>query len=128
MKKLYRRFFVKQLFTGVSGALLLSSYKSNDPQNLKINLKVDDNSEAFWESVKAQFKFAPNLRYFNNGSLGSCPLSVQNDTNAYRATLDAFPSKYMWGGWNDEKEAVRQKVADLFSVSNEEIALTHNTT
>lgn len=128
MKKLYRRSFVKQLFTGVSGALLLSSYKSNDPQNLKINLKVDDNSEAFWESVKAQFKFAPNLRYFNNGSLGSCPLSVQNDTNAYRATLDAFPSKYMWGGWNDEKEAVRQKVADLFSVSNEEIALTHNTT
>ena len=34
MKNLYRRSFVKQLFTGVSGALLLSSYKSNDPQNL----------------------------------------------------------------------------------------------
>ena len=42
--------------------------------------------------------------------------------------LDKFPSKYMWGGWADEKEAVRKKVADLFSVSHEEIALIHNTT
>ena len=42
--------------------------------------------------------------------------------------MDGFPSKYMWGGWADEKEAVRKKVADLFAVSNEEIALIHNTT
>ena len=34
----------------------------------------------------------------------------------------------MWGGWDDEKEATRKKVADLFSVSEEEIALIHNTT
>lgn len=68
------------------------------------------------------------MLYFNNGSLGSCPLIVQKSTNEFRATLDAFPSKYMWGGWRNEKEDVRQKVADLFSVSKEEIALTHNTT
>ncbi len=44
------------------------------------------------------------------------------------ATLDAYPSKYMWGGWDDQKEEVRKLVADFFSVSDEEIALIHNTT
>lgn len=128
MKNLYRRNFVKQLFTGVAGTVLLSSYKTNDFDYPLYKFKDDDNSEAFWENIKAQFKFAPNLRYFNNGSLGSCPTAVQKATNDFRATLDAFPSKYMWGGWHNEKEEVRQKVADLFSVDKEEIALTHNTT
>ena len=128
MKKLYRRNFVKQLFTGVAGTVLLSSYKPSDIDYPLYSFDENDNSEAFWENIKAQFKFALNLRYFNNGSLGSCPIAVQKATNEFRATLDAFPSKYMWGGWHNEKEEVRQKVADLFSVSKEEIALTHNTT
>ncbi|MGD1945549.1 MAG: aminotransferase class V-fold PLP-dependent enzyme [Croceivirga sp.] len=34
----------------------------------------------------------------------------------------------MWCGWEEEKEEVRAKVAGLFSVSAEEIALIHNTT
>jgi selenocysteine lyase/cysteine desulfurase len=128
MKNTHRRSFVKQLFTGVAGTFLLSSFKDVKAENTVPLLDPNDSSEAFWENVKKQFKFAPKLRYFNNGSLGSCPIPVQNATNTFRATLDAHPSKYMWGGWRDEKEDVREKVAKLFSVSKEEIALTHNTT
>ncbi|MEO0340762.1 MAG: aminotransferase class V-fold PLP-dependent enzyme [Bacteroidota bacterium] len=68
------------------------------------------------------------LYYFNNGSLGTCPDFVYEATNTFRKTLDGFPSKYMWGGWEGEKEEVRKKAADLFSVSPETIALIHNTT
>lgn len=128
MKNTHRRSFVKQLFTGIAGTVLLSSHKGIETKESTPFLGSNDSSEAFWENVKKQFKFAPKLRYFNNGSLGSCPISVQNATNTFRATLDAHPSKYMWGGWSDEKEVVREKVAKLFSVSKEEIALTHNTT
>ena len=128
MKKTQRRSFVKQLFTGIAGTALLSSYKGFEPSNLPTSFDKKDTSEAFWEDVKKQFKFAPKLRYFNNGSLGSCPIPVQKATNEFRATLDAYPSKYMWGGWRNEKEDVREKIAKLFSVSSEEIALTHNTT
>ncbi|MFT5998377.1 MAG: isopenicillin-N epimerase [Neolewinella sp.] len=84
--------------------------------------------EAYWELVKEQFTFAPGLTYFNNGSLGACPDHVVQATNTFRQTLDGFPSKYMWGGWETEKEAVRQKVAETFSVYPETIALIHNTT
>jgi selenocysteine lyase/cysteine desulfurase len=128
MKSNQRRSFVKQLFTGVAGTILLSSFKGTETEETVPILNTNDSSEAFWEDVKKQFKFAPKLRYFNNGSLGSCPIPVQKATNEFRATLDAYPSKYMWGGWRNEKEEVREKVAKLFSVSSEEIALTHNTT
>ncbi|MEL7425436.1 MAG: aminotransferase class V-fold PLP-dependent enzyme, partial [Bacteroidota bacterium] len=39
-----------------------------------------------------------------------------------------FPSKYMWGGWSDQKEIVREKVGSMLGVSPETIALIHNTT
>ena len=128
MKNTHRRSFVKQLFTGVAGTVLLSSFKASETENSTPILNTNDTSEAFWENVKRQFKFAPKLRYFNNGSLGACPIPVQKATNEFRATLDGYPSKYMWGGWYREKEDVREKVANIFSVSKEEIALTHNTT
>ncbi len=129
MKNKQRRFFVKRLMAGSLGVTLFSNYTSTATISTLPSLgNSDDTSEAFWETVKKQFRFAKGVHYFNNASLGSSPIEVQEATNTYRATLDAFPSKYMWGGWNEEKEKVRAQVADLFSVSKEEIAITHNTT
>ncbi|MCP4727744.1 MAG: aminotransferase class V-fold PLP-dependent enzyme [bacterium] len=87
-----------------------------------------DDTESYWEMVRSQFNFDPGLYYFNNGSLGPSPEPVIDGTEKFRRQLDAFPSKYMWGGWNEDKEAVRKKAAEMFNVSPEEIALNHNTT
>lgn len=87
-----------------------------------------NSDENYWKGIQSQFSFADGLTYFNNGSLGACPIPIREATMQFRNTLDDFPSKYMWGGWNTEKENTRKKVADLFSVSEEEIALIHNTT
>ena len=133
MKNKLRRHFLKSFGASIAGLVTLpglampatnKQFKSLKPFDLDQN----DNSEAFWESVKQQFVFAPGLTYFNNASLGASPLPVEKATESFIKTLDGFPSKYMWGGWNDQKEEVRKKVAKLLSVSNEEIALIHNTT
>ena len=127
-----RRKFIKSISTVMAGFAVVPAFaSSNIEKRSPLNGKavyIDDSSEAFWEQVKQEFVFADKLKYFNNGSLGSSPIIVQKATNEFRQTLDLFPSKYMWGGWEDEKEKTRQSVADFFSVSNEEIALTHNTT
>lgn len=129
MKNKQRRSFVKRLMAGSLGVTLFSNYTTTATTAIRPALgNSKDTSEAFWETVKKQFRFAEGLKYFNNASLGPSPIEVQEATNTYRATLDAFPSKYMWGGWKDEKENVRKQVANLFSVSAEEIAITHNTT
>lgn len=125
-----RRSFIKKITAGTAASLLIPQLYAENKKHLKplTAYKTEDNSEEFWDTVKAQFHFAHGLYYFNNGSLGPSPISVTGATNSYRATLDGFPSRYMWGEWNDEKENVRQQVASLFSVNKEEIAITHNTT
>ncbi len=134
MKSQNRRTFIRKLASGAAASVALPNLTlANINSNFETSFKdlfdatyVDD--EAFWEAIKRQFKFADGLHYFNNASLGSSSIPIQKATNAFRETLDGFPSKYMWGGWKSEKEATRQEVAKLFSVSDEEIALTHNTT
>lgn len=129
-----RRKFLKNIGVGVAGTLTLPAQGwATSAQPIESSLALlktftDKTTEPYWETVASQFRFAKGVHYFNNGSLGACPLPIREATNAFRNTLDDFPSKYMWGGWDAEKEITRKKVADLFSVSKEEIALIHNTT
>jgi len=132
MNNLPRRQFIEKAFKGIAGsALLLAADKealfaqySDDLGSLEST----SDSEDYWELVKKSFPLKEGLHYFNNGSLGPSPELVIDATEKFRRKLDAFPSKYMWGGWNTEKEYVREKAANLFGVSEEEIALTHSTT
>ncbi|WP_350290209.1 aminotransferase class V-fold PLP-dependent enzyme [uncultured Croceitalea sp.] len=125
-----RRTFLKRLGQGALGSMALPAFGNTLLESWKTEglSNGDTNSEAYWELVKSQFNIAEGLSYFNNGSLGASSTKIQQETQGFRNLLDGFPSKYMWGGWADEKESVREKVADLFAVSSEEIALVHNTT
>ena len=124
-----RREFIKSLGLGIAlPHVNVASQVVGQKDPIDFRSMSSEDSESFWKLVKSQFVFADQLQYFNNASLGGSPLSVQNMTTTARNILDAFPSKYMWGGWKEEKETVRNKVATLLSVSPEEIALIHNTT
>lgn len=125
-----RRTFLKRFGQGALASMAMPVFGNTLIDDWKIDgiSEVDTNSEGYWKLVKSQFNMAEGLSYFNNASLGASSTKIQQETLKFRNLLDGFPSKYMWGGWADEKEAVRKKVADLFAVSNEEIALIHNTT
>ena len=82
----------------------------------------------YWRLVQRQFRLEPGLIYLNNASLGPSPALVADATETFRRQLDAFPSRYMWGGWSEEKEAVRTGAAELLGATAEEIAIIHNTT
>jgi len=125
-----RRTFLKSISTAAASSILPAGIAStilNDQWDIPSNV-INDNSEAYWETIKAQFHFAEGVRYFNNASLGGSSLPIRNATNEFRDLLDGFPSKYMWGGWDEEKEATRLAIAHLFGADTEEIAINHNTT
>ena len=132
MKTLERRSFLKASFSSIAAGALLSEL-AREPLLAEARktagiLSQPEDSEAYWELVKAQFTFVPGLYYFNNASLGPSPELVADATENFRRTLDGFPSKYMWGGWNTDKEQVREKAGQAVGASPEEIALIHNTT
>ena len=127
-----RRSLLKQTFSGLASASIVGGWAGTQlmdkAEEVAQKLSVHADDEGYWELVKSEFQFEKGLHYFNNASLGPSPKLVTDATNEYRALLDGFPSKYMWGEWSDEKEATREKVAKMFSVEAEEIALVHNTT
>lgn len=132
MNTIQRRSFLKVSLSSLAGCAVLGEF-AREPllaqaRNTADILGQAADSEAYWELVKAQFAFVPGLYYFNNASLGPSPELVADATEAFRRTLDGFPSRYMWGGWNTDKETVREKAARTMGASAEEIALIHNTT
>lgn len=132
MSEFNRRRFIQTTLGGLTGGIILGSELKGElfrkTGDLMDSLSGQDNSESYWELVKRQFQFENDVVYFNNASLGPSPELVRDATEKFRRTLDGFPSKYMWGGWNDEKEVVRKKAAHLLGVSPEEVAINHNTT
>jgi len=125
-----RRSFLTRAAAGFAGGALLSAL---DHDRLlahagELASKEPDDAKSYWRLVQRQFRFEPGLNYLNNASLGPSPALVADATEAFRRQLDAFPSRYMWGAWSEDKEAVRTKCAELVGASPEEIALIHNTT
>lgn len=121
-----RRSFVSTALAALGGSSLLAAVP--DEARAFATASTDGEGETYWRLVARLFALEPGLHYFNNASLGPSPRMVADATEKFRRTLDAFPSRYMWGGWKEEKEAVRSKAAALFGVDAEEIALIHNTT
>ncbi|MEZ5010452.1 MAG: aminotransferase class V-fold PLP-dependent enzyme [Bacteroidales bacterium] len=130
MNNLNRRGFINRSMAAMAGAVLApawvnaaASLQEDVPPGLQG--AVDEN---WWRMVRSQFSLEDGLVYFNNGSLGPSPESVIDTTEKYRRILDAFPSRYMWGGWDEEKEDVRRRISGYFDTNPENIAITHNTT
>jgi len=132
MREHTRRSFFARTAGAVSGAALLVA---DDLEALLEGTEgfataslADDLGKDYWRLVQRQFRLEPGLIYLNNASLGPSPALVADATEAFRRKLDAFPSRYMWGGWSEEFEAVRSKAGVLLGASVEDIALIHNTT
>jgi isopenicillin-N epimerase len=127
-----RRSFISGAVATFSGATLLAVADLEALQTGVGDLASASTTDAldtdYWRLVQRQFRLEPGLVYLNNASLGPSPALVADATEAFRRQLDAFPSRYMWGAWSEEKEAVRSKAAALLGASAEEIAIIHNTT
>jgi len=125
-----RRNFIRTSVSGLLGSIVLGNDVAalTKPIPSKSSLTSPADDEDWWRIVKSQFPLEKDLLYFNNGSLGPSPEYVVRATEKYRRTLDGFPSRYMWGGWSEDKERVRSLISDYFSAESSEIAITHNTT
>jgi selenocysteine lyase/cysteine desulfurase len=128
MTETTRRGFVTSTLGALGAGAVLANLGSSAQTSFAAELGTTADDRAFWTLVEAQFRLEPGLLYFNNASLGPSPGLVADATEHYRRTLDAFPSRWMWGGWNDDMESVRRRGAALLGASAEEIALIHNTT
>jgi len=123
-----RRIFAKRSGSAVLGVSALgplsalSACSSNiDPQQMAAD-------EAFWTSIRELFSRDEKVINLNNGGVSPQPLLVQDaHIERYRRS-NLAPSYFMWRKVDEEREPLRERLAQLVNVSPEEVAINRNAT
>jgi selenocysteine lyase/cysteine desulfurase len=84
--------------------------------------------EDFWGWVRQSYTVSPNVINFNNGGVSPQPKVVQDAHIRFYQYSNEAPSYYMWRILDAGREGLRQKLADVCSVSPDEICINRNAT
>lgn len=85
-------------------------------------------NEDFWGWVRSNYTISANLINLNNGGVCPQPKIVQDAHIRNYQLANEAPSYYMWRILDQQREGLRNKLADLCGVSPEEIAINRNAT
>ena len=131
-----RRDFMFSSLASVGSLSLLSAIDKVYAKELesRINrldkMSIDDAAadEDFWGWVRESYTVSPNVINFNNGGVSPQPKVVQDAHIRFYQYSNEAPSYYMWRILDAGREGLRQKLADLCSVSADEICINRNAT
>jgi selenocysteine lyase/cysteine desulfurase len=93
-----------------------------------MSLSASAENEDFWGWVRENYTMSANLINLNNAGVCPQPKIVQDaHLRNYQFSNEA-PSYYMWRILDQQREGLRNKLADLCGVLPEEIAINRNST
>ncbi len=131
-----RRVFLKALGLGFSGIGFFGlgkketwariEKKLNEVKNVPENELARD--EDFWFEIQRAFDVDRSIINLNNGGVHPVPRCVMEAVRRYMDFSNAAPAYNMWKLLSPRRELVREKLAEIFGCSPEEIALTRNVT
>jgi selenocysteine lyase/cysteine desulfurase len=84
--------------------------------------------EDFWQLVRQAYTVSPNIINLNNGGVSPQPLVVQDALDRYNRFANEAPTYYMWQIMDQNREPLREKLADLAACAPEELAINRNAT
>jgi cysteine desulfurase / selenocysteine lyase len=116
-----RRDFIKLSATvPVVGAASSSSLIAAEAKQPILKLPKFENTEAYWEKIRAQFPITKELLYFNNGTMGPSPKYVTDIVTKQIEHVDAT------GDYGYDVEGLRASIGKFINADKDDIALTHN--
>lgn len=118
-----KSFLKKSLALSAFAPLLFQSGKGNSTVNF-----AEKDNDKFWQQIREQFTLSPEIINLNNGAVSPQPLAVQQAHIENYQYSNLAPSYFMWQKLDEQREPLRNKVADFCGVSTEEIAFNRNTT
>ncbi len=122
-----RRDFLSKTTTGIAAASTLASVRATFAAQLAEIPEAANNDD--FEGLRREYLLAPEVTYFNHGSIGTIPKIVHEAHKGYLALCETNPWLYMWGGpWEEAREQTRVRVSEFLGCSPDELAFTHNTT
>jgi selenocysteine lyase/cysteine desulfurase len=104
-------------------ALANKPWQLTDYQGLDVTQNED-----FWHLIRQAYTVSPNVINLNNGGVSPQPLVVQDALDRYNRYANEAPTYYMWQVMDQNREPLREKLADLAGCSPEELAINRNAT
>jgi selenocysteine lyase/cysteine desulfurase len=125
---LNRKKFIQQsaLATLSAGVLALQGCKDEKPKGFHPENIKDEN--AFWKYVREQYFISDEIINLNNGAVSPQPMPVQQAHIENYQFANRGPSYFMWRKLDEQREPLRNRVAEFCGVSVDEIAFNRNTT
>ena len=128
-----RRNFIQQMMLSssvlTSAPLISTLAQSNFEKIAQVAPQTDvTTDEDFWAHVQQSFSASPNLINMRNAGVSPQPIMVQDALFHYTRLSNEAPTYYMWRILDENREAVRSKLADLAGCLPDEIAMNRNAT
>ena len=126
----HRRTFLKQMVSvaGAAGLGGLWAIREAFAEELR-GVALADRGRLSHVSLRDRYLLNPDVTYLNHASIGTTPRMVHDAHVGYLRVCETNPWLHMWGGeWEEPRERVRERAAEVLGCAPAEVSLTHNTT
>lgn len=123
-----RRDFIRKVASSAAFLTAVSSIQSVYGDKLA-ELAGEETGDSQFNTMRKDYLLAPEITYFNHGSIGTIPKIVHEAHIEYLRLCESNPWYYMWSDpWKAVLAGTREKAAAFLGADAAEIAFTHNTT
>ncbi len=133
-----RRSFIRQSAAMLGAFALHQNFAAAFPQitqgppsssyDLANGMVSAGDTDDFWRQIRLAYAASPNIINLNNGGVSPSPRATMDAVDYYNRMCSEAPSYYMWRILDQDREPVRENLAQLAGVSPEEIAINRNAT
>lgn len=93
-----------------------------------MSLQTSAEDPDFWNWIRQSYSISSNLINLNNGGVSPQPKIVQDTHIRYYQLSNDAPTYYMWRILDQQREGLRNKLAELSGTLPEELAINRNAT
>ncbi len=123
-----RRNFLKSSVTGLAALVSTPILASHSVLPIKLKLPNFDDSEKYWELVKAQFAIPKDLIMANSANLCSAPHAINERVQHYITAMNRDVSFQNRAVFAELRKEALNRIAKYLGVTNDEVGITRNTT
>lgn len=123
-----RRNFLKSSATGLAAIASAPLFATHSIRQGTEKLPAFDDSEKYWELIKAQFAIPNNLIMANSANLCSAPHVINEKVQHYITEMNKNVSFQNRAIFADLRKEALSRIANYLGVSKEEVGITRNTT
>jgi selenocysteine lyase/cysteine desulfurase len=136
MASISRKDFIKKTAFTLAGITLTPKINAmplvdlKETITLKEKISADElaKDDTFWSSLRKYYTLSDEIINLNHGGVSPQPIEVQRAHIKKYKYSNQGPAYFMWRKLDEQREPLRQRLADMLGCDAEEVCINRNTT